>query len=124
VFVDVARGWRTPQLLAQLGEKAEQLLAGCEAARDEPRSPLGCVPRAVVLDHGLRMHRGLGVGGELAHRRRPPQALGAGPELSEDLVVGVALPDPGLKLGELLRIDLGYRPEAALLGHANNGRAG
>jgi len=60
---------------------------------------------------------------KLAHRRRPAQAFGAATKLSEDLLVGVALPDPGLKLGEFLRIDLGHRPEAALLGHAKNGRA-
>ena len=62
--------------------------------------------------------------GELAHGGRAPQSLGAGDDLRHDLLVGVALADPGLELRELLRIDRGERPVAGLLGHVNKCRAG
>ena len=77
-----------------------------------------------MLDHRLRMHRRFRVGGELAHRRRTAEPLSGGAQLREDLLVRVALADPGLKLRELGRIDVRDRPEAPLLGHAKNGRAG
>ena len=76
-----------------------------------------------MLDHGLRMDGRLGVRGELAHGRRAPEPLGAGDDLGHDLLVGVALADPGLELRELLRIDRGERPVARLLGHVNKCRA-
>ena len=60
---------------------AEQLLARREAARHEPGGALGRVPRAEVLDHGLRMHRRLGVRRELLHRRRASEPLGARAQL-------------------------------------------
>ncbi len=43
-----------------------------------------------MLDDRLRMHASLRVLRELAHRRRPPEALRRGPELGEDLLVRVA----------------------------------
>ena len=46
-----------------------------------------------MLDHGLRMHLRLRVGGELLHRRRPAEPGGVRAELGEDLLVGVALAD-------------------------------
>ena len=63
-----------------------------------PGGALRGVPGAEVLDHGLRMDRGLRVGGELAHRRRAPEPLGARDDLRHDLLVRVALADTGLEL--------------------------
>ena len=124
MLVDVARGGRPAQLLAERLQEAEQLLARRETARHEPGCALGRVPRAEMLDHRLRMDGRLRVRGELAHRGRAPEPLGAGDDLRHDLLVRVALADSGLELRELLRIDRGERPIAGLLGHVNNCRAG
>ena len=124
MLVDVARGGWPAELLAERAQEAEQLLAGRETARHEPGGALRSVPRAEVLDHRLRMDGGLGVCGKLAHGGRAPEPLGAGDDLRHDLLVGVALADPGLELRELLRIDRGERPIAGLLGHVNKCRAG
>jgi len=70
------------------------------------------------------MHRGLGVRGELPHGRRAAEPFGAGDDLRHDLLVGIALPDAGLELRELARIDRGERPVTGLLGHVNKCRAG
>ena len=102
----------------------EQLLPADEPPRRQPRRPLGGVPRAEVLDHRLRMHLRLGVGGELAHRRRAAEPLCARPELLEDLLVGVAPPDPGTELGEGSLVDPGdSRMAAPGPGHCNYSRA-
>ena len=124
VLVDVARGRRPAELLPQLAQQAEQLLPRGEPPRHEARRPLGGVPRAEVLDDRLRMDGRLRVRRELAHRRRAAEALGARAELGEDLLVGIALADSRLELRERARVDLGHRPEARLLGHGKNGRAG
>ncbi len=68
-LVEVARAWQTAELLTELTQEREQLLAGDEPPRHEPRGPLGRVPGPEVLDHGLGMDAGLGVGRELLHRR-------------------------------------------------------
>ena len=78
-LVDVARGRRPAELLAEPAQRVEQLLARREPARHEPGGALGRVPRAEVLDHRLRMHLRLRVGRELLHRRRAAEALGARP---------------------------------------------
>ena len=124
VLVDVARGRRAPELVPQLPQQPEQLVPGGEPPRNEPGCALGDVPGAEVLDHRLRVHRRLDIAGELAHRRRLAQPVGAGAQLGEDLLVRIPLADSGLELRELSRVDRGNRPEARLLGHANNGRAG
>jgi hypothetical protein len=54
-----------------------------------------------VLDDRLRMHACAPVAGELAHRRRPPQPLGAGLQLGDDLLIGVPPPKTGGELGQL-----------------------
>jgi hypothetical protein len=77
-----------------------------------------------VLDDGLRVDRRLRVGLELAHRRRAAQALRAGTQLLEDLLVRVALADSGLELGESSRINSSHslrRP--AFPGHAKKNRS-
>jgi hypothetical protein len=74
-----------------------------------------------VLDHRLRVHGGLRIRRELAHRRRLAEALGRTAQLAEDLLVGLALADPGLELREPRRVDLDQR---LLRGHGKNGRAG
>src|SRR5581483_1111123 len=102
VLVDVPRRRRPAELVAQLAEQAEQLLARREAPRDETGRALGRVPRAEVLDHGLWMDSGLRVGGELPHRRRAPEPFRAGGDLGDDLLVRVALADAGLELRQLL----------------------
>jgi hypothetical protein len=117
VLVDVARGRRPPERLPQLAQQAEQLLARGEAARDEAGEPLRAVPAAEVLDHGLRVHRRLRIGGELAHRRRAAQPHGAGGELAQDLIVGIPLADPSLEIGERLAVDVGDRAVDGLSRH-------
>src|SRR5581483_2856700 len=88
----------------------------------------GGVPGAEVLDHGLRVHLRLRVGGELLHGRRAAEAIGAGGELGQDLLVRVPLAQAGLERRQLRRIDL----REALLptlscrlgaGHRKHGRA-
>ena len=91
------------ELLPQLAQQAEQLVARREPARHEPGRALGGVPAAEVLDHGLRMDRRLRVGRELPHRRRAPEPLGARLQLLEDLLVRVALADARLERGERVR---------------------
>ncbi len=58
-----------------------------------------------MLDHRLWMHAGLRILRELAHRRRPPQPLGGGTELVEDLLVRVATTHAGPEGGELGLVD-------------------
>src|SRR5205823_6678173 len=98
------------------------LLAAREPTRDEPGRALRPVPAAEVLDHRLRVHGCLRVGGELAHRRRAVQPLRAGAELGEDLIVGVPLTDTRLERGQGLRVDAGEGP-VRLPGHVNKDRS-
>ena len=124
MLVDVARGGRPAELLAQRPQEAQQLLAGRKPPRDEPGCPLRRVPRAEVLDHGLGMYGRLGIRSELPHGRRAPEPFGAGDDLGHDLLVRVALADTGLELRKLLRIDRGERTVAGLSDHVNKCRAG
>ena len=64
----------------------------------------------------------LGVGRELAHRRRTAEPLRAGAQLLEDLLVRVALADSGLEGRERVGVDLGDRPVGRLTGHAKKDR--
>ena len=75
--------------------------------RREACRPLGGVPGAEVLDHRLRMHAGVLVGRELAHRRRAAEPLGARAKLLEDLLVGIAPSDACAKLCERCLVDPG-----------------
>ena len=68
-------------------------------------------------DHGLRMHGRLRVGGELAHRGRAAEALGARAQLGEDLLVAVALADARAERVQALRIDAGDLRVPAALHH-------
>src|SRR5205085_1060660 len=97
-LVEVARARDAAELLAELAQELQQLLARREPARDEPGLALRGVPAAEVLDHRLGMDGRLGVGGELPHRRRPAEPLRTRAQLGEDLLVGVPLADPGLEL--------------------------
>ena len=117
MLVDVACGRRPAEFVSERLQEAEELVTGREPSRDEAGRALRRVPRAEVLDHRLWMDCGLGVGGELAHRRRAPEPLGAGGDLRHDLLVRVALADPALKFRQLLRIDRGNCPVAGLFGH-------
>ena len=95
------------ELLEQLRQLGEELVTADEAPRREPGGPLGSIPGAKVLDHRLGVHAGVLVGGELAHRRRATEPLGAGAELLEDLLVGVAPSDACAKLCERCFVDPG-----------------
>src|SRR6266545_3298172 len=75
------------ELLPQLAQEPDELLAGCETPRHEPGLPLGSVPAAEVLDHGLRMDHRLLIGRELPHRRRAAEPLSGCAQLGEDLLV-------------------------------------
>src|SRR3954464_8820983 len=97
--VDVLRRRDAAELGAEIAQKADQLLARGEPARDEAGRALRFVPAPEVLDHRLWMDGRLGVAGELPHRRRALQPPGAGSQLVEDLLVRVALADPGLERG-------------------------
>ena len=71
-----------------------------------------------MLDHGLGVHLGLGIGRELAHRGRAPEPLRARAELVEDLLVGIAPSDAGAKLRECSLVDPGEsRVATPGLGH-------
>src|SRR5436305_665861 len=83
-----------------------------------PRRAVRLVSAADVLDHGLRVAGRLPVVGELPHRRRALQPLGAGAELIEDLFARIALPDPRLEACERIWIDVGQRPRGRLPNHA------
>src|SRR5262245_20251199 len=69
------------------------------------------------------MDRRLLVRGELLHRRGAPDALRAGLELAEDLLVRVTLADAGLELLECLRVDPRDRSIGAAPRHGNQNRA-
>src|SRR5262249_27618359 len=116
-------GGRAAEPLPQLAQAAQKLLLGREASRDEPRGALGAVPAAKALDHSLRMDRRLRIVGELAHRRRTAEAVGAGLGLAADVRVGVALADPRLELCKCLRVDPRDRSIRATTRHANQNRA-
>jgi hypothetical protein len=123
VLVEVLGRRRTPELLAQLPQLPDEVGRPCEAARDEARLPLRLVPAPEVLDDGLRVDRRLRVGLELPHRRGAPQPLGGRAQLPEDLLVGVALADSGLELGQRGRIDAPHSLRGpALLGHGKKNR--
>ena len=104
---EVTVGGDAAEFFAERAQPLEQVLPGREAARHEPGHPLRPVPASEVLDDGLRMHACVSVGCELAHRRGPPQPLGAGLQLGEDLLIGVAPPEAGGELGQLGRAGVG-----------------
>ena len=90
-----------------------------------PGRALGGVPRAEVLDHRLRVHPRLRVGGELLHRRRaaeprPPSRAARRGSARPSSGVRIA----GLELRERRRVDLRDRPIAASAAITNNGRSG
>ena len=107
MLVDVPRRGHAAELLPQLLEERQQFLPRGEAPRHQPGLPLRAITATEVLDHRLRMHSRFWVGRELPHRRRAPQPFRGLHQLGEDLVVGVALADSGLELGEGLAIDIG-----------------
>ncbi len=117
MLVDVAGRGHATELLPELLEQRQQLLAGRKAPRYEPGLALRAIPAAEVLDHGLWVDGGLRIGGELAHRRRAPQPFGGLLQLRKDLLVRVALANPGLELGKRLSVDVGDRPIHGLAGH-------
>src|SRR6266849_4519631 len=76
-----------------------------------------------MLDHRLRMDGRLQVGRELAHRRRAAEPFGGRFQLREDLLVGVALTQARLELGQCDRVDLPQRPRGLFTGHVKKDRA-
>src|SRR5205814_7950314 len=84
-----------------------------------PGVALGCVPAAEVLDHRLRMDRRERVRRELAHRRGTAEPVGARLQLVEDLLVGVALAQPRLELGQSGGVDAAAGSWRRLAGHDN-----
>src|SRR5262249_21012993 len=123
VRVDVLPAGDSPELLPQLAQAPEELLLRRETARNEPGGALGPVPGAEPLDHGLRMDGRQLVARKLAHRRRSPQALRAGAELVDDLLVRVALADASLKSCERLPVDPLNGSVRASTCHGNQNRA-
>jgi len=101
----------------------EEFLARREPAGDEPRCSFRGIPAPEVLDHRLWVHGSLGVGGELPHGRRPPQALGRSLKLLDDLLVGVALADSRLELRERITVDRGEKLARIAAGHGKKCRA-
>ena len=79
------------------------------------------VPKCSITVCGCTVRPG--VGGELLHRRRPAEPLGAERELVEDLLVGIPASDPRLerreRLGSMSAIARYWRLRAIV----NNGRA-
>jgi len=69
VLVEVPGRGRPLEPLPQFAQELEQLISGREASRNEPGGPLRRIPAPEVLDYRLRVHHGLLVGRELAHRR-------------------------------------------------------
>ncbi len=95
-----------PELFAEPAELLEELVAREEPPREEPGGTLRRVPRAEVLDDGLRMHaaprdpaRTRAWSGDL------PSPLGGRAKLGEDLLVGVATAHARAKRGELCLVD-------------------
>ena len=89
--VEVARGRRPAELLAELAQLREQLLAGQRSAAGRGRRRAwrrSSVPKCSITVCGCT--RASGSARELPHRRRPPQPLGGCAQLREDLLVGVA----------------------------------
>jgi hypothetical protein len=86
-----------------------------------PCLPLGRVPGAEVLDHRLRMHRCLVVAREIPHRGRAAEALGTGAQLREDLLVRVALTDPGAERLQRRLVDALDRSGSAFAFHYQPG---
>ena len=117
VGVEILGCGRAAEQIAELAEGAEQLILGCKPPRHQSGETFGPVPAAEMLDHRLRVHRRLLVGGELAHGRRPSESLRARAELGQDLLVRVPLADSGLECRERLGIDARKRP-IGLTGHA------
>jgi hypothetical protein len=115
--LDVLGRRHAADLLAERAQLVEQLLPRREPPRDEPGLTLRGVPRAEVLDHGLRVDGRLRIGLELAHRRRLAEPLGARRQLRQDLRVGVALAHAGLELRKLLLVDVLERREDRLRSH-------
>ena len=90
MLLHVACGRDATELVAELPQLTHHLLTADEATRGQACGALRGVPGAEVLDHRLRVHRRLGVGRELAHRRRAPESHRGRLELGENLVVRVA----------------------------------
>ena len=109
MLLEIARRRRAAELLAELAQLRQELLALDETPRRQARGTLRGVPRAEVLDHRLRVDARLGVGRELAHGRRPPQPPGRGAQLGEDLLVGIAPSQAGAERRERLLVDAGDR---------------
>ena len=107
VRVEIARSWRATELGAELSQLLQQLVPADEAPWRQAGRALGGIPRPEVLDHRLGMHAGVLVGRELPHRRRTSESLGTGPQLVEDLLVGVAPSDACAKLCERCLVDPG-----------------
>ena len=93
--IQVARRRRPPEPGAERLQLAESSSRVAKRRGTRPASPLRGVPAAEVLDHRLRVHGRLRVGGELPHRRGPPQPGGAVAQLLQDRVIRVALANAG-----------------------------
>ena len=102
--VEVARRRRPPELVAEVAQLLEQLLARREPPREEPGRALGGVPGAEVLDHRLRVDARLRVGANsrIVGERPSRSALA---ELVEDLVVGVPPAKARSECGERRLVD-------------------
>src|SRR5205807_2465067 len=83
--VQVLRRRDAPELLPELAQQPDQLLARREPAWHEPGFAFGGVPAAEMLDHRLWVHGRLAGCGELAHRRRAAESRRPGAQLLEDL---------------------------------------
>ena len=95
--VEILCGRHAAEVLPQLAQEPDELLACGEAAGNEAGLSLSRVPAAEVLDDRLRVNGRVRVCRELAHGRRAAEPFGRRAQLVEDLIVRVPLPDSGLE---------------------------
>ena len=75
--LEVSPGRRPAELLPQVPELVEELLARGKAPGPQARLAFSRIPAAEPLDHGLRMDVHAAIAFELAHRRRASEAFRA-----------------------------------------------
>ena len=125
VLVDVARGRRPAELLAELAAGApssSSRVAKRRGTSPAPRFAAFHEPKCSITVCGCTVVSGSAANSRIVGER--PSRSAHASSSRDDLLVRVALADPGLELRELAGIDRSHRPEAGLLGHDKNGRAG
>ena len=109
---------RAPRRARAAGPSSSSLVAKRRGTSPACRLAAFQLPKCSITVCGCTVV--CGVRGELAHRRRASKPLGARRQLSEDLLVRVALADAGLERCKCFRIDACHRRVAARSSHANS----